>query len=69
MSQIAAFADFEAFSEGGVGENNGWERVDSGQKSVDRLTGEARKFPQEPQTTCGNGRDQTRKNPTENGWG
>ena len=63
MLQIAAFADFEAFSEGDAGENNGGERVEYDQKQADRPIGEVRKFPQEPQTTRGIWRDQTRKNP------
>ncbi len=62
-------ADFEAFSEGDAGENNGWERVDSGQKSVNRLTGEVRKFSHEPPQTPGNWRKWQEKTPTGNGWG
>ena len=68
MSQISAFADFEAFSEGDAGENNGWERVDSGLGRALGLIGEVRKFPQEPAQTRGNWRDQTRKPPTDKSW-
>ncbi|MHB8354858.1 MAG: hypothetical protein ACYDCF_10555 [Burkholderiales bacterium] len=58
-----AFADFGLVSESEAGENNGLEREDNGQKPVDRLGGEVRRLPQEPQTTRGNWRDQARKNP------
>jgi hypothetical protein len=66
---FADLADFIPIPEGGAGERTALERAKPPLYATSEAKGEVRSLPHEPATTRGFWRDQTKKAPTESGWG